>query len=105
MPHYPVQKACEHYCRYLQALGKTNSDVHTPGVTMKRWRYDNMVLATDLEKAHPGSGAEWSGVSTRGGDLLTCVCKNAPAWAIRAYVSCHFTVIARVSKSGCDLVD
>ena len=105
MPHFAPQRACEHFFRYLQALGKTNSDIHTPGVSMKQWRYDSLCLGFDLEKAHAGSGAEWSGVSTRGGDLLTLFCKHGPAGTTRCYVTCHYTVIARASKSGVDLVD
>ena len=48
MPHFAPNRACEHDFRYLQALGKSNSDIHTPGVSMKQWRYNSMVLGFDL---------------------------------------------------------
>ena len=105
MPHFSPQRVCEHFFRYLQALGKHNSDVHAPGITMQQWRYNSMVISFDCEKAHAGSGAEWSGLSTRGGDILSFFCKHAPASAQRCYVTCHHTVIARVSKAGCDFQD
>ena len=103
-PHFSPQRTCEHFFQFLKSLGKHNSDVHSPGITQKQWRYNSMTLAYDFEKAS-GSGAEWSGESTRGGDILAFNCKHAPPAAQRCYVFCHHTVIARVSKSGVDFSD
>ena len=66
-PVYPSQKAVTHYYYYLDALGKLNSDAHTPGTTLAKWKADSMVLGWNFEKAHSGAGAAWSGVSTRNG--------------------------------------
>ena len=54
---------------------------------------------------HSGSGAAWSGISTRNGDLLTLFVKNAPANSTKMMVTCHFEVVARISAQGCDLLD
>ena len=97
-----------HRMFYVSALGKLNSDAHTPGTTMKAWRKDKMVLAWDMEKAHSGSGAAFSGVSTRNGDLLTLFCKNAGtagSTVTKCLVTNHFEVICRISAQGCDLLD
>ena len=104
-PHYPTQKMCAHYMFYLAALGKLNSDAHQAGVSLKKFRKDSMVLGWQMEKAHSGSGAAWSGISTRNGDLLTLFIKNAPPNSIKMMVTCHFEVVARISAQGCDLLD
>ena len=104
-PQYPTQKLAHHRLYYVSALGKLNSDVHTPGTKMQAWRHDKMVLGWDMEKAHSGSGAAFSGTSTRNGDLLTLFCKNGPANASKITLINHFEVIARISAAGCDLLD
>ena len=90
---------------YLDALGKMNSDAHQSGVTLKKYRKDALILGFNMEKAHSGSGASWSGVSTRNGDLLTVFVKNAPTGTQRMMVTAHFEVVARISAQGCDLLD
>ena len=104
-PQYPTQKLAHHRLYYISALGKLNSDVHTPGTKMRAWRTNRMVLGWDMEKAHSGSGAAFSGLSTRNGDLLTLFCKNGPAAATKLTLINHFEVIARISAAGCDLLD
>ena len=104
-PVYPSQALSTHYMFYLDALGKLNSDAHHPGVTMKKYRRDGMVLGWNLEKAHSGSGAAWSAISTRNGDLLSVFIKNAPTGTTKMMVTCHFEVICRISAQGCDLLD
>ena len=104
-PQYPTQKLAHHRMYYVSALGKLNSDVHTPGTKMRAWRTNKMVLGWDMEKAHSGSGAAFSGTSTRNGDLLTLFCKNGPAAATKLTLINHFEVIARISAAGCDLLD
>ena len=104
-PQYPTQKLAHHRLYYVSALGKLNSDVHTPGTKMRSWRYNKMVLAWDMEKAHSGSGAAFSGTSTRNGDLLTLFCKKGPLLANKITLINHFEVIARISAAGCDLLD
>ena len=68
--------------------------------------------STGMEKAHAGSGAEWSGVSTRSGDLLTLFCKNAGVTGgaaglkvVKCLIMNHFEVVCRISAQGCDLLD
>lgn len=96
---------CTHYMFYLDALGKLNSDAHHPGITLKKYRRDGLILGWNLEKAHSGSGAAWSAISTRNGDLLSVFIKNAPGGANRMMVTAHFEVICRISAQGCDLLD
>ena len=103
-PQYPTTKLAHHRLYYVSALGKLNSDVHTPGTKMQAWRHDKMVLAWDMEKVS-GAGAAFSGTSTRNGDLLTLFCKNGPADATKLTLINHFEVIARISAAGCDLLD
>ena len=76
---------------------------------MASWRHNKMILGWDMEKAHAGSGAAFSGVSTRNGDLLTLFVKNAGVAEGSTVTKCtvvnHFEVIARISAQGCDLLD
>ena len=74
-------------------------------MTLKKYRRDGLILGWNLEKAHSGSGAAWSAISTRNGDLLSVFIKNAPANANRMMVTAHFEVICRISAQGCDLLD
>ena len=104
-PQYPTQKLAHHRMYYVSALGKLNSDVHVPGTKMRAWRTNKMVLGWDMEKAHSGSQAAFSGTSTRNGDLLTLFCKKGPAGATKITLINHFEVIARISAAGCDLLD
>ena len=67
-----------------------------------------MILGWDMERAHAGSGASFSGVSTRNGDLLTLFVKNAGNSA-KPVISCmivnHFDLVCRISAQGCDVLD
>ena len=62
-----------------------------------------------METAQSGSGAAFSGVSTRNGDLLTLFCKNAGvsggSTVTMALITNHFEAICRISAQGCDLLD
>ena len=103
---------CAHYMFYLTALGRLNSDAHTPGVSLKTYRMNKLILGWSMEKAHAGSGAAFSGINLRNGDLLTLFVKNAGFdndddidKVRKCQVTNHFEVIARISAQGCDLLD
>ena len=98
-----------HRMFYLSALGRLNSDAHTPGTTLQTYRMNKCILGWSMEKAHAGSGA---GVNLRNGDLLTLFVKNAGFDNVnddnkvkKCQVTNHFEVIARISAQGCDLLD
>ena len=101
-----------HRMFYLSALGRLNSDAHTPGTTLQTYRMNKCILGWSMEKAHAGSGASFSGINLRNGDLLTLFVKNAGFDNVnddnkvkKCQVTNHFEVIARISAQGCDLLD
>ena len=111
-PTYPSEKLATHRYCYLDALGKSVSDAHTPGNDLKVYRKNKLILGHNLEKAHPGSGAEYSGISTRNGDLLTLFFKNigiagatTGTQVNKCLVVNHFFQVMRVSAQGCDVLD
>ena len=101
-----------HRMFYLSALGRLNSDAHTPGTILETYRMNKCILGWSMEKAHTGSGASFSGINLRNGDLLTLFVKNAGFdndndlnRVKKCQVTNHFEVIARISAQGCDLLD
>ena len=92
--------------RYLQALGKHNSDVHTPGISMRKFRHDCFILSQDFDKLHSGAGLSHHGMNTRDGSQLTLFVNDVPGHGTvtRCFVLAHYTVIARLSNLGCDVM-
>ena len=75
-PVYPVHWLSEHYYRTQQLAGRLNSDAHNFGFKLRDYKYNKFLLSWDLEEAHAGSGAQYSGKNTRNNDLVTVHCKN-----------------------------
>ena len=90
--------------RFLQTVGKLNSDVHTPGVSIRKFRYDSFILSFDLDKIHPETGLGHHGISTKDGSQLTLFVNDVPAHVKRCFILVHHTVIRRLGKLGCDVL-
>ena len=82
-PVYPVQRLSEHYYRTQQLAGRLNSDAHNFGMNICDYKYNKFLLSWDLEKAHAGSGAQYTGENSRNNDLVTVHCKTLPWQRIR----------------------
>ena len=94
----------EAFYRFLQTIGKHNSDVHTPGISMRKFRHDCFILAQDFDKLHSGTGLSHHGINTKDGSQLTLFVNDVPAGVERCFVLAHYTVIGRLSKMGMDVM-
>ena len=76
-PEYPVNSLSEFYYRLRLALGAHFGDAAI-SVTPHEFRSRKFMVAFDMEKAAtgPGGGVSFTGISTRGGELLTVDYKN-----------------------------
>ena len=81
----------------------------TPPEMTSKCIENKLILGHNLEKAHAGSGAEYKGISTRNGDLLTLFFKNigvaSGSTPNKALVVNHFFQVMRISAQGCDVLD
>ena len=104
-PDFPAVGTAEHYFRFLQALGKmdTNDDV---SLSPTRYFDNAAVYAVDFEKA--SSEAAFTGINTQG-KTLTLTVNNAwasdDADAREIYVYQVFDSILNVRKTGVDIAD
>ena len=71
---YQVSTESEAYFRFLQTIGKHNSDVHTAGVSIRKFRKNAYIISFDMDKLHAGSPGEWSclNICTHTPDTCTC---------------------------------
>ena len=104
MPQYQVGSESEAYFRFLQTIGKNNSDVHTAGISIRKFRHDCFIMCQDMDKLHAGSGLSHHGISTKDGSQLTLFVQDVPAGVQRCFVLAHHTLIARLSKLGMDVM-
>ena len=76
-PEYPVNSLAEFYYRLRLALGVHFGDSPI-SVTPHEFRSRKFMVGIDMEKAAtgPGGGVSFTGISTRGGELLTVDYKN-----------------------------
>ena len=103
-PQYRMSCQSEAWMRFLQTIGKLNSDVHTPGMSIRKFRYDCFIMSFDLDKIHPGTGLSHHGISTKDGSQLTLFVNDVPDNVKRCFVLAHHTVICRLGKLGCDVL-
>ena len=107
-PQYQVACTSEAYFRFLQTIGKNNSDVHTARISVRKFRRDCFILTQDLDKLHSGTGLSHHGLNTKDGSQLTLFVSDVPESSLnavkRCFVLAHYTVIARLSKLGCDVM-
>ena len=104
-PVYPVQRLTEHYYRTQQLAGRLNSDAHNFGFKLRDFKYNKFLLSWDLEKAHAGSGAQYTGENTRNNDLVTVHCKNHPLAANKMYITMITLQILKIDSSGATVID
>ena len=105
-PVYPVQRLSETYMRAHQFAGRLTSDAHNFGfMGLKNFKYNKYMAAWDLERAHPGSGAAYTGENTRNNELVTVHVKNAPAGASNMFVIMVTFQILKIDQSGATVFD
>ena len=77
-------------------------------ITFKDYVTTKFIAAIGVEKAAvgPGAGANFTGVSTRGGEQLLIDIKGFPTpYAQRIYVSCHYDAILNLRAEGVEMLD
>ena len=80
-------------------------------ISTKQFRTNKFILAFDLERAATGSGGgvSFSGISTRGGELLTVQIKNAKLNTTDAptqtFVHLHYDAIPEIRADSCVVLD
>jgi hypothetical protein len=105
-PVYPVRGVAETAYRLRTSLDQAQSgDID---ITFKDYTSTKFIAAIDVEKAAvgPGAGANFTGVSTRGGEQLLIDVKGFPApYPQRIYVSCHYDAILNLRAEGVEMLD
>ena len=103
----PVQRLPEQYMRAHQLAGRLNSDAHNSGGMMglTNFKYNKYMVCTDLERAHPGSGAQYTGERTRHNDLVTVHVKNPQTHCTKMYVIMVTLQILEINSSGATVLD
>ena len=100
----------EAFYRLRLALGKVSGD-ETMTITGQQFRNYRFILAIDTEKAATGlgGGVSFSGISTRGGELLTADFKgvgaNAGEAPTQSYVHLHYDALVNLRIDGCEVLD
>ena len=84
------------------------SELGALAISGREYRHNKHIIGLDLEKAAQ-HGARGSGVSTRGGELLTLQCKaytnaggDVPS---RCYVHLGYDALLNISKAGIEVLD
>ena len=105
-PVYPVRGVSETAYRLRASLDQAQHG----DIDLKFTDYisTKFIAAIDVEKAAvgPGAGANFTGVSTRGGEQLLIDIKGFPApYPQRIYVSCHYDAILNLRAEGVEMLD
>ena len=109
-PEYQISSLSEAFYRLRLALGKVTGD-ETLSITCGQFRNYRHIIAIDVEKTAValGGGASFSGVSTRGGELLTADFKNYGTTTAQAptqtYVHLHYDALINIRVDGCEILD
>jgi hypothetical protein len=114
-PEYPMSCLAEFYYRLRLAIGAHFGDVPI-NVLPQEFRSSKFMVAVDLEKAAsgPAGGVSFSGISSRGGELLTIDYKNFgvpdadPAVATtptQSFIHLNYDGILEIRVDGCSVND
>ena len=109
-PEYSLTSLSEAFMRLRLAVGKITGD-ETMMITGNQFRTDRFILAVDTERcATPiGGGVSFSGLSTRGGELLVANLKGVGADAAHApttiWTVLHYDAILNIRIDGCEVLD
>jgi len=114
-PEYPMNSLAEFYYRLRLSVGAHFGDVPI-SVLPQEFRSSKFVVGIDLEKAAsgPAGGVSFSGISSRGGELLTVDFKGFgvpdvdPAVATtptQSFIHLNFDAILEIRIDGCSVSD
>ena len=102
IPEYPINSVAEAYYQLKKAVGKS---FHIFGRWFRCRRY---IIGLDCEKI---SGAGFTGINTKAGDLLTVNFRHCDASGIanivphRVYCALHYDCVMNISDNGIQVLD
>jgi hypothetical protein len=104
-PQTAVQSVGETMMRYLQATGSFYGTDDASVGAANNWCHKRAVYCIDLERT--GNQSLFSGINTRGGDIVVVQFKNVDTIAAGDYaiVTCVVDQIANLHGGGCDILE
>jgi len=114
-PEYPMNSLAEFYYRLRLAVGAHFGDVPI-NILPQEFRSAKFMVAVDLEKAAsgPAGGVSFSGISSRGGELLTIDYKGfgvpdadaaVSTTPTQSFIHLNFDAICEIRIDGCSVSD
>jgi hypothetical protein len=111
-PEYPITCLAEAFYRLRLAIGAHFGDVPI-SVLPHEFRTNKFIIGCDFEKAAsgPAGGVAFSGISSRGGELLTIEYKNMGATLpvdttpTQSFVSLNFDAIVEIGDTNISVSD
>ena len=95
-----------HIINYGKHLGVQSSNVHSFDINPQEYHDNRLVMGIDLEKS---LGASFTGLNTRGGDLMTIKYKLKTATpsrkADRMHIVLHTDNIMKITGTGVEIFD
>ena len=105
IPEFPALGISQHWMRLRQALGISNSQTHSVGVTRAQYQTNKRVQAYDCEKVPLVSS---SGMNTNGAEIRLQVkgLTNSSSQNMRrAYMALHYESVFEIRASGISKLD
>ena len=111
MPTYPIRSLAESYYQLEKCMGNYAS-IDGMSILADEYRSNKYVLGYDTERAAtgPGGGGSFSGMSTRGGEVIRLEVKHINADSAdqapnRVYVTLHHDVLVNIRLEGVEVLD
>ena len=98
----------EFFMRLKTATGTHVSPFHNTAMTLTNYTSDSFIVGIDLEKVlsdDPSPVGNFSGYSTKAGDLLTVRTSNSAAAIDTTYLMLQYSAILQISEEGCVTFD
>ena len=101
-----LQTIPEYWFRLLEAIGIHSSVFTNSAITLADYKGDSWIIGVNLQKVlSEDPNGNYSGTSTKMGDLLTFRTKNIATSLDTAYVTLAYDGILQVSEEGCAVFD
>ena len=101
-----LQTIPEYWFRLLEAIGIHSSVFTNSAITLADYKGDSWIIGVNLQKVlSEDPNGNYSGTSTKMGDLLTFRTKNIATSIDTAYVTLAYDGILNVSEEGCAVFD
>ena len=105
-PESSISSIAEYWFKLQEGIGSHTSTLHTNAISLADYTGDSFVIGISLEKVlsdHPDGN--FSGISTKQGDLMSFRCKNISTSIDTAVLTIQFDSILQISEEGCTLFD